>query len=676
MHTPSKRLPFAMFNLVVPAALAGRDAMRRHVRFGIAGIKSTIGEIFGIVTITRDFHAEKFAAEKFRLAVDCCPNGMLMTDSAGTIVLANVEAERLFGYRCDELIGHSIESLLPERLREGHVQHRARFARHPQPRRLGASRDLFGLRRDGTEFPLEVGLNPIHTRDGLLVLSVVDDISDRKRMDRLKDEFVSTVSHELRTPLTSISGSLGLLIGGVAGKLPEPALRLLTIAQTNSQRLVRLINDILDIEKIESGQIDFNFKRIDVRALAEQVIEANRGYADGFGVRVRLDGASAASEVHADPDRLAQVITNLLSNAIKFSPSDGEVVIAIAQREDAVRISVRDHGHGIPPAFKPRIFEKFAQADATDARQKGGTGLGLSIVKQIVARLGGKVGFDDAADGGTVFYVEMPSWTQVARREIDAGDSKAARILLCEDDPDTAIALRDGLRPVGFSTDFAHTSADAIMRARANPYAAIVVDLELPEGGGTDLIRRLREQPEIYKTPIVAMSAGNGWDNGAIGASKLNVLECIEKPVNVDRLAQLLDRAAAREANGRPHILHVDDDRDVLDLVARTLGATASVISVDSITEARCALVAHHFDLAILDIMLGAESGLELLPDLSTGKGTPIPVIIFSAGAGELETDLQIEASLNKSHASLDDLLTAVQDRLMLSSSHPQMEAG
>jgi PAS domain S-box-containing protein len=651
--------------------------MKRHTQMSISGIRFTLNEIFGGGDVAHDFSAEEFSDEKFRLAVESCPNGILMTDGDGVIVLANSEAERLFGYLRRELIGQSIENLVPERMRDRHLAHRAWFARHPGPRRLGASCDLFGLRRDGSEFPLEVSLNPIDTRQGLLVVSVVEDIGDRKRMDRLKDEFVSTVSHELRAPLTSISGSLGLLIGGAAGTLPEPALRLLTIAQTNSQRLVRLINDILDIEKIESGQVDFNFKRTDLRALVEQMIEANRSYADAFGVRIRLNAASTPAEVHADPDRLAQVITNLLSNAIKFSPLNGEVVVAIGQDDNVVRITVRDHGSGIPPLFKPRVFEKFSQADAPEARRKDGTGLGLSIVKQIVTRLGGKVGFDDAAGGGTVFHVELPSWAKVAKREVDVESPAAApRILLCEDDPDAAMSLRDGLRPVGFGTDFAHTRADAIARAQVTPYAAILVDFELPESEGDDLIRRLRQLPESSNTPIVIMSAGNGWNMESLGAPHFNVVECIEKPVDIDRLAQILDRAAVRQPNGLPHILHVDDDREVLDLVARTLGATASLVSVESVAEARRALEAHHFDLAILDIALGMESGIELLPDLSSRKGGPIPVIIFAACAAEICTDAQIDASLDKTDASLDDLIATVHDRLTLTASLSRMEVG
>jgi signal transduction histidine kinase len=240
--------------------------------------------------------------------------------------------------------------------------------------------------------------------------------SERKRLERLKDEFVSTVSHELRTPLTSIAGSLGLLMGNDAGSLPKSAGRLLEIAQTNSARLVRLVNDILDIEKLESGRVVFDLKKIQVRPLIEQTADAIRGYAEGNRVKIRIEAAAAMDDIRADTDRLAQVLTNLLSNAIKFSPPDGEVVIAVEKETEvnAVRITVRDHGPGIPVDFKSRIFERFAQADATDARRKGGTGLGLSIAKQIIDRLGGEIGFADAPGGGTIFYVELPIWDEMA----------------------------------------------------------------------------------------------------------------------------------------------------------------------------------------------------------------------------------------------------------------------
>ena len=632
-----------------------------------------MGTVVGIANTTRDRSEETFAEEKFRLAVEACPSGMVMTDGAGTIVLMNTATERLFGYPRDDLIGRRIEILIPQRLRGDYFKQRAAFALDPQARRVQPNRELFGLRSDGTEFPVEVWLNPIHAHDGLFVLSVIVDISERKRMDRLKDEFVSTVSHELRTPLTSISGSLGLLLGGAAGSLPEGAVRLLSIAHSNSKRLVRLINDILDIEKIESGQVVFNFKRVDVHALAEQVIEANRAYADGFGIRVYLDAASQAGEVPADPDRLAQVVTNLLSNAIKFSPPNGEVALATERRGDQVRISVRDRGSGIPAEFKARVFEKFAQADASDARQKGGTGLGLSIVREIVVRLGGQVSFADANGGGTVFNVDLPSWTQIAAREVDADRSPdAIRILFCEDDPDAAMTLREGLRPFGFSTDFAHNPDDAVARARSNSYAAILVDFELPDADGVSLIRRLREQPESYKTPVLVASADRTGDKDQ--ASKFNVFKWVGKPIDVYELAQILDSAISPGVCRRPSILHLDDDRATLDLVAFTLEPIASVTSVDSIEAARGALLSHQFDLAVLDVAVGPVSGLDLLPDLRRRSGASIPVIIFSAHPPEFAPNPQVEVRLDKSRVSLDDLVAAIHDRLMLKSSHSREE--
>jgi len=226
--------------------------------------------------------------------------------------------------------------------------------------------------------------------------------------EHIKDEFVAMVSHELRTPLTSIAASLGLLVADPADKMSAAAKRLLRIAHSNSQRLVRLINDILDIEKIESGKIEFHMRRLDVRRLVEQAIESNRSFADQHEVNVRLDHKAKQGFVQADVDRLTQVVTNLLSNAVKYSPRAGEVLVTIENVDATVRISVRDHGSGIPEKFRSRIFEKFAQADSSDVRQKGGTGLGLNIVKQIVLKLGGKVGFDDAPDGGTIFYVDLP----------------------------------------------------------------------------------------------------------------------------------------------------------------------------------------------------------------------------------------------------------------------------
>jgi signal transduction histidine kinase len=495
------------------------------------------------------------------------------------------------------------------------------------------------------------------------ILRALRYAAERKRLERLKDEFVSTVSHELRTPLTSISGSLGLLMGNAAGNMPDSLRRLVAIANTNSQRLVRLINDILDIEKMEGGRVVFNFSRVEVRPLVAQAIEANRGFAEGYGVRVRLEDARAAgaADVRADPDRLLQVVTNLLSNAIKFSPTNNEVVVAVEKGTDMVRLTVRDHGPGIPVDFKPLIFEKFAQADAGDARQKGGTGLGLSIVKQIVDRLGGEVGFADAPGGGTAFHVQLPCWDHVANLAVDR-DAKPeeARLLLCEDDLDTALTLRGQLRQVGFATDFAYSVGDALARAVATHYHAILVDIHLPDGDGVSLIVRLRALPQYRDTPIIVVSGDASCGRDDLRSSKLNVLDWLNKPVDFDRLVRLLAKPVAHEANRRPRILHVDEDN----AVARALSEIGDVVTVNSIEAARRALKAGDFDLAVLDVALAKGASPDLLPELRDSKGHVIPVVVFSAKGANLASDAQERAALAKSHSSIDSLVATVRDRL------------
>ncbi|HEV2080743.1 MAG TPA: GAF domain-containing sensor histidine kinase [Allosphingosinicella sp.] len=227
---------------------------------------------------------------------------------------------------------------------------------------------------------------------------------------RMKDEFVAATSHELRTPLTSIAGSLGLLLAGAAGDLPERARRLVGIAHSNSKRLVGLVNDILDMDKLASGKMHLDSDPVDVAQVLGETVEANGGFAADHCVRLVSDPVPSGLKVLADHRRLLQVLTNLLSNAVKFSPKDGTVTLSARESEEGrVRITVADKGRGIPEEFKSRIFSRFAQADASDEREKGGTGLGLAIVKEIVTQMGGAVSFDTALGEGTSFHVDLPA---------------------------------------------------------------------------------------------------------------------------------------------------------------------------------------------------------------------------------------------------------------------------
>ena len=251
------------------------------------------------------------------------------------------------------------------------------------------------------------------TRDArgvaLRLIGINVDITEVRRLERVKSEFVSVVSHELRTPLTSIRGSLGLVLNTADGALPASARSLLDVAQRNAERLGVLIDDLLDVEKLEAGKLRLELQQQSLEPLVQQALEANAPYATQHGVRLELNVHGEASSVLVDGQRLIQVITNLLSNAVKFSPRDGIVEIAVAcTTPDRVRVSVRDHGPGISGDFMARIFTKFSQADASDARNKGGTGLGLAISRGLIEQMGGMIDLELPADGGTRFYFELP----------------------------------------------------------------------------------------------------------------------------------------------------------------------------------------------------------------------------------------------------------------------------
>jgi signal transduction histidine kinase len=261
--------------------------------------------------------------------------------------------------------------------------------------------------RQQSEAERLAALEQINAQQQALVAQLQATLAERENVERLKNEFISVVSHELRTPLTSIRGSLGLLAGGVAGDMPPAASTMVEIAYNNSERLVRLINDILDAEKIESGMLQLDIQPIGLRELLTQVIEENRGYGLPFEVTIVLVRPVDNLQILADRDRLRQVMANLISNAAKYSPAGGAVHIRAARYNHGLRIQVIDTGAGIPEAFRDRIFQKFAQADSSDTRQKGGTGLGLNISKALVEQMGGQIGFTSTPGVGTTFFLDL-----------------------------------------------------------------------------------------------------------------------------------------------------------------------------------------------------------------------------------------------------------------------------
>ncbi len=336
-------------------------------------------------------------AARQRAGLESALDGIITIDRSGLIETANPAASRIFGRAGSGLVGRRASELseaFDDLLHELWADTTLGEA--------GLRRKVEGMRTAG-RFPMEASLAVVRLDEGERVIAFLRDLSGLQEATRAKDEFVSTVSHELRTPLTSIAGSLGLVASGAAGPLPEKAARLVSIAQSNSQRLVRLINDILDLEKLESGKLSFHFAPSDLRDVAKRAVEGVSGYADQLGVQLTIEEAAPAP-VTADSDRLVQVVTNLLSNAVKFSPRGGTVTVKIQPDGAQARLTVVDQGPGVPESFRDRIFSRFAQADGSDARGKSGTGLGLYIAKEIAERHGGRLWLERSAPGaGSAF---------------------------------------------------------------------------------------------------------------------------------------------------------------------------------------------------------------------------------------------------------------------------------
>ena len=588
---------------------------------------------------------------------DSAIDSIITLNPSGSIESINRAGEAMFGYPAKALLRRDIAQLVAV-APEGEGSFLQRLGASQGALQGGLLRELSARRADGSEFPVDLALGAMELPDGVHVVAVVRDISERKRAEQLKDEFVSTVSHELRTPLTSIAGSLGLLVGGAAGELPERAARLLGIAHSNCQRLVRLINDILDIEKIESGKLRFEMAAIPLQELAQRSIDGVSGYATQLGVEVVLEAPDESTIVRADADRAVQVATNLLSNAVKFSPAGGQVTVSVSREGSVARLTVRDQGPGIPEGFRQRIFSKFAQADSSDTRQKGGTGLGLAIAKEIVDRHGGRLWFETEVGSGTAFHADFPlARTVVAERPTEGSE----RLLVCEDDPDAAAILQEILQQDGFEAEVVGSLAEAKERLREpDRYSALLLDLKLPDGDGLGLIRELRDAENTRAIPIIVVSAYVEDAQEVARAQALSVIDWMEKPVDVERLRRAVSEALSRSADRQPLILHVDDDHDILQVTSEAISPLGEVISVTSLAAARASLAQRTPTLVILDLGLADGSGLELLADLDRFD-RPIPVLVFSAQDTDDRLLHQVDVVLTKSRTSLAHLARTVR---------------
>ncbi|HZI11667.1 MAG TPA: ATP-binding protein, partial [Myxococcus sp.] len=491
------------------------------------------------------------ASEARKAAIlEASPDGICLLDEGGRFLELNPAAERAFRLESAQAVGRDFLALaLPASLPSAERTRVAAALDAPagRPTRL----ETPCLRADGGVFPAELTLTRV-PGDGPPRFTVfVRDITERKEVERLKNEFISTVSHELRTPLTSIRGSLGLLEGGVMGDIPAPALDMVRIARTNTERLIRLINDILDLEKMEAGKLELKLVPLECAELVEATLAGVKGMADTAGVPLRAE-VEGAPQVRGDRDRLIQVLTNLVSNAVKFSPRDAQVTVRAAQEPDGrVRFSVADRGPGISAEQKRRLFGRFQQLDSSDTRSKGGTGLGLAISQAIVDQHGGRIDVESEPGQGSTFTFTLEGLRQPGAATGPAPvprDESRYNVLVATADGELTALLRGLLSKEGYRVVRAATVAEAARVLEESLPDALVVDTQMPEGQALEWVRRLREQPRTRELPVVVLS-GRSAEGEGVGTPLL--VDWMETPVEESRLLQTLRYATRRPGQAR-----------------------------------------------------------------------------------------------------------------------------
>ncbi|MGH7854175.1 MAG: response regulator [Candidatus Binatia bacterium] len=600
----------------------------------------------------------KILEARYRGLLETVPDAIVMVNNTGRIVLINGQAEVLFGYERDELIGKPVEFLLPARYRHSHVGHRTGYFSEPKTRTMGAGLELFARQKDGSEFAVEISLSPLNTEEGTFAMSAIRDITDRKKLqeelrrkhdeleqqnrliqqaDRLKSEFLANMSHELRTPLNGIIGFAEIMHDEKVGPVSSDHKEYLQDILTSGRHLLQLINDVLDLSKVEAGKLDFFPERTDPAILVAEVCEIVRTLAAKKRIKIVTECDPDLAGIQADTRSLKQILYNYISNALKFTPNEGKVTARVkAEGSEHFRIEVEDTGIGIRPEDLHRLFLEFQQLDTSTAKQYAGTGLGLALTKKIVEAQRGRVGVTSTPGEGSIFYARLPrAWTTVQPAiSADQRDQRpgatapgAPLILIIEDDADDRAWIAAALRSAGYAVETVATGAEALVRSREQKFDAITLDIMLPDMSGHAVLEKLRERGLNQHTPVtvVTLLAGKGIVAG------FQVNDILSKPVSQSEVIKALERCGVMPSTPQP-ILVVDDDRSALKLADkmlrhlgyRTVCRKNGNSALRAASKERPAAV-------VLDLVMPTMNGFEFLRRFRrTSRGRHTPVIVWT----------------------------------------------
>jgi PAS domain S-box-containing protein len=614
-----------------------------------------------LIESERTARESAIAAQRFSLLLEAAPDAILEVDPQGRIVLANTEAERLFQRSREELTGLPVEALLPERFRGGHMAHRDHYGAHPVRRPMGAGLDLFAVRKDGTEFAVDINLSPLPLgAEKGHVICVLRDVSQRRgaeekirvlnqslerrslelaaanqalsernqeveRTNRLKSEFLASMSHELRTPLNTILGFSELLSEETAGALNEKQKRFLTHIQRDASHLLELINDVLDLSKIEAGRLELRLEKFAMAVAVAEVLTSIRPLAATKGISLDSD-LDTTLVLEADRLRFKEILYNLLSNAIKFTPPGGRVWIESSVIEGSVCILVGDTGIGIAPEDQQPIFESFRQASATTKGVREGTGLGLAITKKLVEHHGGRIWVESERGKGSRFFFTLR--LSQLEEELESADAASLPPLLLVASHLTS--WRDEIFPQlhsdGFRVETAASGADTFQKAKELRPDLVLLDMELLGRSGWETLHELKTSPDTRAIPVIIASAS---DESKMGAT-LGAADSLTKPLSGGDLIQAVRRVLQPE--GVLRVLIVDDDLETRELLANTLlNEGHTPLTARFAAEALRILATSRVDAVVLDLLLPGRSGFEVLRDIRADpKLSRLPVLVLT----------------------------------------------
>ena len=606
------------------------------------------------LVVAQDITARKLAEEalraseaRTRLIVDTAHDAFIAMDIEGRITDWNAQAEATFGWSRSEAVGRFLaDTIIPHQHREAHKRGLQHFLATGQGPVLNKRIEITALHRDGHEFPVELTISPIRLGQTYVFNSFVHDITERKQAQeailrakeeaesasKFKDQFLSTMSHELRTPLNAILGFSDLLADERYGLLNERQQRYISHIRVGGQHLLKLINDILDLSKIEAGRMELAPEDLRVAIAFGEVISALRPLADKKSQTMSQD-AEPNLAVNADAIRFTQILTNLLANAVKFTPEGGRIELAARQIDGQVRVEVRDTGPGIAPEEQKRIFEAFYRM-----RQSGkaveGTGLGLAITQRLVELHGGQLGLESQLGQGSCFYFHLPAVEarQPIARETKPGPKGTypARILVIEDDSAAGQLLESQLISAGYEVVVCDQPQRAVEMAAQLQPDGITLDLLMKPTNGWEILLELKGNPRTARIPVIVVTI---VDQPAMGGI-LGADEYLMKPVEKQALLAAVKRCLAARGSSPPTrpILVVEDDSPTREIITELLTAQGySVAAAADGAQARAWVATSLPELVILDLLLPKVSGLDLLAEWRASPRTAdLPVFVLT----------------------------------------------